>query len=150
MSDTIGILVRDPYDHIADNDVAGWSEGFRAENFMRGVECGAEKLGRYDHLAVQGEIYGTATGFVYFIAAGEPDIQFVKVGFTSGDPRKRLKALQTGCPHRLRILGFVMGNETYERELHQVLCDDNTAGEWFAWSPYVQKIIMDQLEAERG
>lgn len=141
MSDCIGLLVRGP----ARGDQ--WTQAQLAENFVWGVEVGVEKYGDCSHYGVQNETYGQATGFVYFIAVGDP-IQHVKIGYTGGDPRKRLKALQTANPLRLTILGFVLGNEDYERELHSVLHDDRLAGEWFNYTPQVQRIIASEMENE--
>jgi hypothetical protein len=46
-------------------------------------------------------------GTVYIIRA--VDTNFVKVGFTQGDPRKRLRELQTGCPLRLEVEAAMPG-----------------------------------------
>jgi hypothetical protein len=141
MSGFIGTLVAEP------TDPSTWSQAYLAENFVWGVSVGAERFGDCRHYGVQNETYGQATGFVYFIAAGDP-IQHVKVGYTGGDPRKRLKALQTANPHKLTILGFVLGNEDYERELHDVMRDYRLAGEWFEYTPHVERIIKGELESD--
>jgi hypothetical protein len=141
MSDCIGMLVREP------RRGEQWTQAQLAENFVWGVGVGVEAFGECSHYGVQNETYGQATGFVYFVAAGDP-IQHVKIGYTSGHPRKRLKALQTANPLKLTILGFVLGNEAYERELHDVLREDRLSGEWFNYTPHVEQIIKTELEAE--
>lgn len=39
---------------------------------------------------------------IYFAQADGTEL--VKIGYTGGDPHKRLSELQTGCPHRLILL----------------------------------------------
>ena len=91
-------------------------------------------------------IWGKAEGFIYFIAAGH-DPEWVKIGFTAGDPRKRLKALQTGCPLKLVLLGAIPAPGRAEAELHDVLREERGIGEWFGFTPYVSSLIAHQLES---
>lgn len=70
------------------------------------------------------------TGNVYLIACGEP--LSVKVGYTKGDPRFRLRQLQTGCPTKLVLLGWFPGSIEEERALHADLAPHRLTGEWFA------------------
>jgi hypothetical protein len=86
-------------------------------------------------------IYGPATGSVYFITVGDPYGTHVKIGFTRGDPRQRLKDLQTGCPFRLSLLGSVPGCMTMEAELHGVLDEYRVSGEWFIFDGYAEIVI---------
>tara|TARA_R110000824_G_scaffold111593_6_gene260221 strand:- start:2268 stop:2579 length:312 start_codon:yes stop_codon:yes gene_type:complete len=58
----------------------------------------------------------------------------IKVG-RSQDPERRLKQLQTGAPHRLKILLVAPGLGYQERHVHQVLhhCRNRgKRGEWFS------------------
>lgn len=125
-----------------------WTERDLAENFVRGVEVGANQFGNYYHECNCNLNYGQPTGFVYFVGIGDPYITHVKIGFTSKHPSTRIKSLQTGCPFKIKMLGFVFGNPDLEHELHDVLRDDRAAGEWFAWTEHVEKIVKDQLESE--
>lgn len=94
-------------------------------------------------------VYGRSTGYVYCIAAGVPDIaEFVKLGFTAGDPLSRMKSLQTGCPSKLHLVGAYPSTMNGEAELHQVLSEDRTIGEWFRWSPYAQSVVRALLDCE--
>lgn len=56
----------------------------------------------------------------------------VKVG-RSKHPEQRLKQLQTGSPHPLRLILHVPGQGSMERVLHQRMRDRRTrrSGEWF-------------------
>lgn len=82
-------------------------------------------------------------GNIYLIGTAEP--LAVKVGFTTKDPRARLKQLQTGNPTRLRLIGWYPGTQRDERELHERLAAYRISGEWFrlekgaddAWRPAV-------------
>lgn len=97
-------------------------------------------------IAIQKTAHGPVTGFVYFIAVGHPAPEYVKVGYTKRHPRARLAQLQTGCPVRLTLLGFVPGCVGLERYLHTLLQDDRCEGEWFALSDYVNRVIDFQME----
>lgn len=121
-----------------------WSRSQVADNFVRGVQVGVQQ---YSDMIAE-TVYGPATGFVYFVAIGDPYITHVKVGFTAKNPWARVRDLQTGCPFKMQLLGFVFGCRGMEAELHDVLGDDRCEGEWFAWSEYVERIVRDQLEAE--
>lgn len=54
----------------------------------------------------------------------------VKVG-RSKHPEKRLRELQTGSPHRLRMILHVRGEGHREREVHRRMEGRGTRGEWF-------------------
>ena len=54
----------------------------------------------------------------------------VKIGF-SLDPNKRLKQLQTACPHKLVMLGTVDGDTDNEAALHKIAENWRMHGEWF-------------------
>lgn len=63
---------------------------------------------------------------VYFIASK----QRLKIGHAT-DPKKRLSSMQTGCPVKLRLLGFAKGGPDTEKRLHDRLRPHHTHGEWF-------------------
>jgi hypothetical protein len=85
--------------------------------------------------------FGRATGWVYFAIIGSPEPEFMKIGYTSGDPNKRIASLQTGCPVWISLIQIVPGNYDMERELHGVLKDDRCCGEWFKVSPYLKSVV---------
>lgn len=121
-----------------------WSEYALAENFVHGAAEGWEKYGDFYHECHCNMIYGKVTGFVYFAAFGRaPDFTHIKIGYTSKNPYARLAALQTGCPHRLKIVGFVFGNQSMERDIHERLKDHRCEGEWFELSSEVARVIAD-------
>ncbi len=102
--------------------------------------CGPEDFADFDT-----PHYGVAEGFVYFISIGDPYVTHVKVGFTAGDPYKRMAALQTGCPYRLNIFGYVLGTRAMERELHCVFETARAEGEWFAMNDHIGSVIYGLL-----
>lgn len=56
----------------------------------------------------------------------------IKVG-RSSEPRRRLKQLQTGSPHRLRLLIVAVDAGFREREMHKRMKEKRARadGEWF-------------------
>jgi hypothetical protein len=122
-----------------------WTAHEEAQNFINGVALGMERFGHF----YSQTLYGDADGFVYFITIGDPYITHVKVGYTTKDPAVRMAMLQTGCPFKMKMLGFVIANRACEQELHAVLKDDRTEGEWFVYSEYVESVIRRHLDEER-
>ena len=74
---------------------------------------------------------------VYFIGSiGGP----IKIG-VSDCPERRLRQLQTGCPHRLQILAQMPGDEANERGLHHDFRAAKIGGEWFTAIPALLNLI---------
>ena len=65
---------------------------------------------------------------IYFIQAG--DNGPVKIGY-SINPEKRLQALQTSHPQKLRMITVIDGDRDLEKELHEYFSDESVSGEWF-------------------
>ena len=59
-----------------------------------------------------------------------------KIGWTSKDPRSRVRALQTGNPYPLHLVGSVPGTTQLEASAHERFADYRMAGEWFDVNPY--------------
>ena len=76
-------------------------------------------------------------GWVYFIVCN--DTGRCKIGFTKGNPAKRLKNLQTGSPGELSLVLMQPGTPDTEARLHEKFADSNVRGEWFE--------ITDELRA---
>lgn len=55
----------------------------------------------------------------------------IKIGYTDGDPRERLKALQVGNPSALVLLASTVGDKTEEHRLHELFAHVRERGEWF-------------------
>lgn len=87
-------------------------------------------------------VYGRCEGFVYFIGCGRPNPAHVKIGFTAGRPYKRLRALQTGCPFDLTVIGYAFGCRAMEREFHEYLRDYHVGGEWFVNEGACAKLVL--------
>jgi len=79
------------------------------------------------------------SGFIYFIAADALDS--VKIGFSVAHPQRRMQELQCGSPARLRLLGFVPGTQTEERDLHKTLAQLRMHGEWFRYADELRFIV---------
>lgn len=80
---------------------------------------------------------------VYFIEAVGTDT--VKIGVTAGDPEDRLKQLQTGCPHKLRLRVAIHGDLRLEQWLHQQFDHLCIGGEWFRLTAEVEAYIATSL-----
>ena len=72
-------------------------------------------------------------GYVYFIMSDKT--QAIKIGFTGGNVKNRLSALQTAHPYKLKVLATLNGNRSYEKELHQRFAQFRLEGEWFEPHP---------------
>jgi hypothetical protein len=68
---------------------------------------------------------------VYFARAGSDGP--VKIGYVAGDVRRRLTALQAGCPHRLVLLRTCDGDRSTEGWFHRRFASLRIDREWFAF-----------------
>lgn len=76
---------------------------------------------------------------VYFITCRETAT--VKIG-CADEPAKRLKAMQTGCPHKLVIEAVFKGSYKREREFHAQFAEHRIRGEWFNLTPEIEATIV--------
>jgi hypothetical protein len=73
---------------------------------------------------------------IYMIeAVGTP---FVKIGYTREDVESRLKSLETGSPHDLRVVWTFQGNRDDEAWLHRALGSVHERREWFRRAPFME------------
>lgn len=77
-------------------------------------------------------------GFVYFICPEAilhrkrgDDGARVKIGYTGGNPKERLRALQTGSPMPLVLWAYADGTEELEAAFHNAFAPLRSHGEWF-------------------
>lgn len=68
-------------------------------------------------------------GWVYFILSGETGL--VKIGWTAGEPMKRLRDLQTGNGENLTLIYAHAGTQRDEKAIHAAHADKHVRGEWF-------------------
>jgi hypothetical protein len=109
-----------------------------AENFAEGVWAGESKWSDAKGWHTPFNDRGAATGFVYFVRTGS----FVKIGFTSQNPYARMASLQTGCPIKLKMVGYVFADQELERNLHDELQAYRKEGEWFSLDSFeVRKAV---------
>lgn len=85
---------------------------------------------------------------VYFIRC-DRDGPF-KVGFTNGEPQKRLYELQPGSPWPLYLIGSAAGSKPNERALHDLFAPHRMQREWFspvdAVSDTIKKILAGSFD----
>lgn len=81
-----------------------------------------------------------ASEFVYFVRAETTGL--IKIGI-SRDMAQRLKALQTGSPDKLAVLGVIRCDRPVdkEREFHARFRAQHSHGEWFRPSPALEAFI---------
>jgi hypothetical protein len=65
---------------------------------------------------------------------------YIKIG-KSWDPYGRLRELQTGNPHRLKIIAIINGGYIYERYCHKLLAHLHVRGEWFEYTEEIDMVI---------
>jgi hypothetical protein len=70
-------------------------------------------------------------GFVYVVAETTRPDGPVKIGTTTGNPRKRRGALQTGNWRELQIVDVVPGGLRVEGAIHATLSAERVRLEWF-------------------
>jgi hypothetical protein len=77
---------------------------------------------------------------VYFAFCERLDT--VKIGYSGGDPVKRMAALRTACPLPLRLLVVVPdGDLKLERRLHATFRALRLEGEWFSCLGKLQNVL---------
>ncbi len=69
------------------------------------------------------------SSIIYFIQSGSNGP--IKIGYSANSLKRRLAALQTAHPEALYVLGFVEGDRSLERILHQRFQSYRKEGEWF-------------------
>lgn len=74
---------------------------------------------------------------IYFIQAKK----HIKIGY-SDDPCTRLRELQTGNPHKLKLMATMPGDSQTEIGLHEVFKKYRVEGEWFKYTGHLQCCIM--------
>lgn len=72
----------------------------------------------------------------------------IKIGWTNKSPALRLCELQTGCPWKIRLIGYLSGDVSHERLLHRMFDSSRMAGEWFSRSPELEAEIAKVLSVE--
>lgn len=78
-------------------------------------------------------------GNVYFARAGRDGP--IKVGWTSGEVRRRIANLQIGSPEQITVLASMDGDPETERLVHAVHSSSRRLGEWFNPTPALLELI---------
>ena len=68
---------------------------------------------------------------IYFVKS--KGAAFVKIG-VAADVAKRVKALQTGYPQKLKVLAVLPGSYETESGLHELFASSRRQGEWFRFN----------------
>jgi hypothetical protein len=77
---------------------------------------------------------------VYFVKCTE----FVKIGITSGSVKTRIDDFRVGNPHELTLLATIQTDSPkLDSELHRRFSRYRHRGEWFLWSPAIEKYIRE-------
>jgi hypothetical protein len=86
-------------------------------------------------------------GVVYFARAKRSGN--IKIGWTSGNPRHRIKQWQTGTYEPVELLAVVEGGQDVERAYHTVFRGLHLHGEWFRGGCLLLATIGELDEAYR-
>ena len=65
---------------------------------------------------------------IYLVKAEETNLY--KIGYTGGKVKNRVKAMQTGCPHKLSIIRECLGGQEREQMLHKAFSENRKQGEY--------------------
>lgn len=76
---------------------------------------------------------------IYFIQSGQRP--YVKIGYCGDDPRVRMACLQVGSVEELSLVGHVEGDPNEEREWHRRFDYLRVRGEWFEFTPELQRAV---------
>lgn len=79
-------------------------------------------------------------GGVYVIQQGDDGP--LKIGVTT-DVRKRMRSLQTGSPHPLRLVAIFDGNKLDEQKAHDRFAPHALSGEWFKPVPEILRFARE-------
>lgn len=84
---------------------------------------------------------------IYFIA--QENMEFVKIGYvkTEENISARLSLVQNGNPHKLHLIGTIIGGKPTEAILHRSFREYRRNGEWFAHKGRLKNYIdSDQVD----
>ena len=84
-------------------------------------------------------------GYVYVI--GNLNEKICKIGF-SQKPKERLKGIQTGCPHILKIILLFEAEKYTETKLHHKYSKYKLSGEWFLIDGELEKSIYENIKKQ--
>ena len=77
-------------------------------------------------------------GIIYFIQNSRGQ---VKIGWTGGEPERRLKQLQTAEAEDVHLIGWMEGSERQESALHVRFAAFRMRGEWFHQNDELKELI---------
>lgn len=89
-------------------------------------------------------------GYVYFVKADGRNI--FKIGVTKSSPYKRMAGLQSGCPYKVGLYGYLyyLNRLKWEKRFHKELDRYRLNGEWFEVDEaIVDGIISRQMQRAR-
>lgn len=71
----------------------------------------------------------------------------MKIGH-SQNVKRRLSSLQCGSAAHLKILGYIEGDESTEKALHEMFKHRHDRGEWFHYDKYIKEEVMKILNGD--
>ena len=84
---------------------------------------------------------------IYLVKAEETNLY--KIGYTGGKAKNRVKAMQTGCPHKLSIIKEVHGSQEREKWLHEAFSENRRQGEWFEFDEETIESVCEKMVVKR-
>jgi hypothetical protein len=89
----------------------------------------------------QAEGWKMTIGKIYIVRVLTTD--YVKIGFTAGSVKKRIKSLQNANPMGLSLIRQVEGTRAGEIEFHERFSAKKVRGEWFLFDPQMMVFTPD-------
>lgn len=101
----------------------------RVNYFINGITPETESSNKNVH---------TTKSFVYFLSSGE----LIKIGRTK-DIHRRISCIKTMSPLPITLLGFIQGDKSKEKAIHNKFSNIRSHGEWFFKSTDLEAFIRD-------
>lgn len=74
----------------------------------------------------------------------------IKIGFTCGHAKGRLRALQAASPYMLEVVAFWPATKAHEKAIHSELSDYRVRSEWYHPVVPVWDRVLAEFEASRA
>ena len=72
-----------------------------------------------------------------------------KIGYTASTAESRIKAMHSGCPHKLSIVEEVVGSQEKERWLHETFSENRKHGEWFEFDEEIIEKVCEKIKTKK-
>jgi len=122
-----------------------WKQSYILLTFIRERKSTRKKKDITKGNLEAGTLFSMPGGTIYFIKNTRGHI---KIGWTGGDPFRRLNELQTGESEPLNLFAKMSGSERQEKAIHVRFASHKTGGgtEWFHPTHRIRTFITENAE----